>query len=198
MTLILDQVSVSEMDNNCYLLISGSQALLIDAAAEADNLLALAQKHGVNITHVLTTHRHSDHVRALNEVLKATSAVHIASYLDAPALPAPVDISLEHGDTFTFGEHEFSAIILRGHTPGGLAFAAEIDGETHLFVGDSLFPGGIGKTSNETEFSRLYRDVVERLFEVFPDETIVHPGHGAATTLGAERPHLDEWCERGW
>ncbi|AKK03016.1 MBL fold metallo-hydrolase [Corynebacterium epidermidicanis] len=198
MNLTLDHISVSDMDNNCYLLIAGPHALLIDAADSPDDLLRLAEQHNTTITHVLTTHRHSDHVRALPAVLEATGATHIASFLDAPALPAPVDIALNHGDTFTFAGHEFHAIILRGHTPGGLAFAATIDDRTHLFVGDSLFPGGVGKTGNENEFARLLRDVTERIFDVFPDDTIVHPGHGAPTTLGAERPHLDEWRERGW
>lgn len=192
------QCAVSDFDNNCYLLVSGSEALLIDAADDAPTLLKLAEDHGARITHVVTTHRHADHVRALSDVLSATGATHISSFLDSPALPAPVDLELDHGDTFTFAGHEFTAIILRGHTPGGLAFAATIDGETHLFVGDSLFPGGVGKTNNENEFRRLFTDVTERIFDVFPDDTIVHPGHGAATTLGAERPHLPEWAERGW
>ncbi|MEJ5928263.1 MBL fold metallo-hydrolase [Corynebacterium sp. H128] len=198
MNLILDTVSVSDMDNNCYLLVAGNEALLIDAADNAPALLALAEKHKARITHVVTTHRHSDHVRALPEVLAATDATHIASFLDSPALPAPADIELNHGDTFEFAGHTFSAIILRGHTPGGLAFAATIDGQTHLFVGDSLFPGGLGKTNNENEFCRLFKDVTERLFEVFPDTAIVHPGHGKPTTLGAERPSLLQWQERGW
>lgn len=198
MNLILDQISVSSMDNNCYLLVSGDHALLVDAADDAPALLRLAEKHNAQITHVLTTHRHADHTRALVDVIAATGAIHLASHLDTPALPAPVDIELNHGDTFSFGPYEFEAIILRGHTPGGLAFAATIDEQTHLFVGDSLFPGGVGKTNNENEFARLLGDVTERLFEAFSDETIVHPGHGAATTLGAERPHLEEWAERGW
>lgn len=198
MTLILDSISVSAMDNNCYLLVAGNEALLIDAADDAPALLKLAEKHGAHITHVLTTHRHSDHVRALPAVLEATGATHIASFLDSPALPAPVDLELHHGDAFTFAGYEFSAIILRGHTPGGLAFAATVDGATHLFVGDSLFPGGVGKTNNENEFRRLFTDVTERIFDVFPDDAIVRPGHGASTTLGAERPQLQEWAERGW
>ena len=88
--------------------------------------------------------------------------------------------------------------ILRGHTPGGLAISADIDGQQHLFVGDSLFPGGVGKTTNPEDFEQLITDVTERLFEVYPDDAIVHPGHGNDTTLGAERPHLDEWRARGW
>ncbi|MEJ5998782.1 MBL fold metallo-hydrolase [Corynebacterium sp. H130] len=198
MNLILDQISVSDFDNNCYLLVSGDEALLIDAADNAPALLELAASHNARITHVVTTHRHSDHVRALKEVLDKTGATHVSSFLDSPALPAPVDIELHHGDTLEFAGHSFPAIILRGHTPGGLALEVTIDGAIHLFVGDSLFPGGVGKTNNENEFGRLLSDVTERLFDVYPDDAIVHPGHGADTTLGAERPHLDEWAERGW
>ena len=69
---------------------------------------------------------------------------------------------------------------------------------TNIFVGDSLFPGGVGKTTSEGDFVRLYKDVTQRLFDVYPDEAIVRPGHGAPTTLGAERPHMDEWWERRW
>ena len=185
----LHKIAVSEMDNNCYLLCAGDEALLIDASADAPALLSLAADHGVKITSVLTTHRHWDHVRALKEVLDKTGAVHYSSFLDSPALPAPVDVELEH---------ELPVIILRGHTPGGAAITAEIDGVTNLFVGDSLFPGGVGKTTSEGDFVRLYKDVTQRLFDVYPDEAIVRPGHGAPTTLGAERPHMDEWWERRW
>ena len=88
--------------------------------------------------------------------------------------------------------------MLRGHTPGGVALGAEINGQQHLFVGDSLFPGGVGKTSSPEDFTQLLDDVISRIFEVYPDDAIVHPGHGASTTLGAERPHLDQWRARGW
>ena len=88
----LHKISVSEMDNQCYLLCAGNEALLIDASADAPALLSLAEDHGVTITAVLTTHRHWDHVRALEEVLDKTGATHYASFLDSPALPAPVDV----------------------------------------------------------------------------------------------------------
>ncbi|QGU04495.1 MBL fold metallo-hydrolase [Corynebacterium comes] len=194
----LHRISVSEMDNNCYLLVAGDEALLIDAAADAPAILALAQQAGAKITAVLTTHRHPDHHRALVEVLKETGATHYASFLDAPALPADVDVELNQGDTIEFAGHELPVTILRGHTPGGAALTAEIDGRTHLFVGDSIFPGGLGKTTSESDFVRLFKDVTERLFNRHDDETIVHPGHGVDTTLGAERPNLDEWWERRW
>lgn len=197
-SLKLDHISVSSMDNNCYLISSGEQGLLIDAAAEPDALLSLAESAGVRITDVLTTHRHWDHVGALEEVLERTGATHWASHLDAPALPVAPDVELNEGDTLSFAGHEFPVHILRGHTPGGAAIAAEIDGEINLFVGDSLFPGGVGKTHSEGDFVRLFNDVKQRLFDVYPDSAIVRPGHGEPTTLGAERPKLDEWWERRW
>lgn len=194
----LHQISVSESDNNCYLLAAGGEGLLIDAADDATALLKMAEDAGVKITMVLTTHRHPDHVRALPEVLEKTGATHLTSFLDSPALPAPVDVELDQGDIIEFAGHELPVSILRGHTPGGACVAAEIDGAVNLFVGDSLFPGGVGKTEAESDFVRLFTDVRERLFDVYPDEAIVHPGHGKSTTLGAERPHLEEWWVRRW
>lgn len=197
-SLKLDHVSVSSMDNNCYLISSGDQGLLIDAAAEPSTLLSMAESAAVRITDVLTTHRHWDHVGALEEVLDTTGATHWASHLDAPALPVAPDVELNDGDTLSFAGHDFPVHILRGHTPGGAAIAAEIDGEINLFVGDSLFPGGVGKTHSEGDFVRLFNDVKQKLFDVYPDSAIVRPGHGDSTTLGAERPKLDEWWERRW
>ncbi|OFL99667.1 Zn-dependent hydrolase [Corynebacterium sp. HMSC071F07] len=194
----LKSISVSEMDNNCYLICAGEEALLVDAADDAPALLNLAKENGVRISAVLTTHRHWDHVRATKEVIEATGATHYASFLDSPAMPAPVDVELKQGDTLTFAGHEFPAIILRGHTPGGVAIAVDIDGTTNLFVGDSLFPGGVGRTDSEGDFVRLYKDVNERIFDVYPDSAIVRPGHGKSTTLGEERPKLAEWWQRRW
>lgn len=198
MTLSLHQISVSEMDNNCYLIVSGDKGLLVDAASDPQALLALASDAGVTITDVLTTHRHQDHTRALVDVLEATGATHWAPFLDAPALPAKADHELKDGDTLEFDGHNFPVFILRGHTPGGAAIAVDIDGVTNLFVGDSLFPGGLGKTASEGDFVRLYKEVKEKLFDAYPDETLVRPGHGKPTTLGEERPHLDEWWQRRW
>lgn len=194
----LRQISVSDMDNNCYLLCDGGQGLLIDAASQASDLLALADNAGVEITGVLTTHRHYDHTRALVEVLEATGAKHYAPFLDAPAIPAPADVELRDGDTIEFAGHSLPVIILRGHTPGGACVVADIEGTPNLFVGDSLFPGGLGKTQSEGDFVRLFNDVKEKIFDVYPDEAIVRPGHGKPTTLGDERPYLDEWWDRRW
>lgn len=197
-TLALHSLSVSEMDNQCYFLVDGDQALLIDAADDAAKLLAFAEELGVTITAVLTTHRHWDHTRAVEEVLKKTGAKHYASHLDAPAIPGEIDVELHHGDVVESAGEEYPVIILRGHTPGGVALAAVIDGLPNLFVGDSLFPGGLGKTDSEGDFVRLFHDVNGRIFEQYPDETKVWPGHGNPTTLGEERGKLEEWWERRW
>ncbi|MBZ8177184.1 MBL fold metallo-hydrolase [Corynebacterium poyangense] len=196
--LTMKHISVSSMDNNCYLLCSGNEGLLIDAADDAPAIFAMAEEAGVTITGVVTTHRHHDHVRALSEVLDATGAQHWASFLDAPALPVAPDVELHHGDHVEWNGFSFPVAILRGHTPGGLAVITEIDGVHHIFIGDSLFPGGLGKTSSESDFVRLYKDVTERIFDIFDDRTVIHPGHGASTTLGEERPHLSVWWDRRW
>ncbi|MER0092517.1 MBL fold metallo-hydrolase [Corynebacterium sp. KPL2838] len=194
----LHQISVSEMDNNCYLLTAGDQGLLVDAADNAPAILDMAREAGVDITAVLTTHRHWDHVRALGEVLEATNAKHYASFIDSPAIPEDVDVELREGDSIEFAGMKLPIIILRGHTPGGVALVATVDGVTNLFVGDSVFPGGLGRTTSEGDFVRLYKDVTKRVFEEFPDNAIIRPGHGKPTTLGEERPKLGDWWERRW
>lgn len=203
---------VGPMDNGSYLISAEGDALLIDAAAKADRLLAVADDLDVRITDVLTTHRHHDHVGALPDVLSATGARHHASVQDAPGLPSAVDQTWgDHPDIDKPRNLEFSSdalnrlglqyVLLRGHTEGGLAVILSPtnaqDGRPHLFSGDSLFPGGVGKTDDAEAFNQLLDDVTARCF-VLPDETVIHPGHGDASRIGAERPHLAEWRERGW
>lgn len=186
------------MDNNCYLLISNNEALLIDAANNANDILALLDHLQVSLTTVITTHHHADHVQALPEVLASTQARHFASAGDAPFLPTPVDKVLHHGDQIMLGDTPLEIIILRGHTQEGVAVAGTIDGVTNIFTGDSLFPGGVGKTESPEDFQQLFSDVTSRIFEQYPDSTIIWPGHGRHTTLGEQRPYLHAWQERGW
>ena len=200
--LTIRKASVSSMDNNAYLLTcrsTGAQ-LMVDAADDAPRLLDLVQEGGGVLDVVVTTHQHWDHTRALSDVVAATGARTAAGAEDADGLPVPVDDRLSHGDTVVFGDVTLDVVALRGHTPGSLALAyRDPSGFTHLFTGDSLFPGGVGNTKNPGQsFDSLYRDVVERLFDVYDDDTWVYPGHGKATTLGVERPHLEEWRARGW
>src|SRR5690606_4430385 len=195
------KVSVSDMDNNAYLLTdaaTGTQ-LLVDAADSAPRLLRLVAERGDGrLSAVLTTHRHADHHRALAEVVAATGATVLAGAADAAARPVPVDVRLRHGDTVRVGEHVLDVVALRGHTPGSVALVVRTGARTLLLTGDSLFPGGVGKTTSPADFTSLLDDVEQRLFAVLPDETVVHPGHGDSTTLGAERPHLPAWRARGW
>jgi len=178
----LKRISVSDMDNNCYLLFCKGEGLLIDAADDAPRLLGLAAECGVRIS----------------EVLAATGAVHYASALDAPELPCGVDVELVDGDVIEFCGVELPVVVLRGHTAGGVCVVAELGGVPNLFVGDSLFPGGLGKTGSVADFELLFSDVSSRLFDRFSDDAVVWPGHGASTTLGAERGSLGSWWERKW
>jgi glyoxylase-like metal-dependent hydrolase (beta-lactamase superfamily II) len=199
--LTISKLAVSEMANNAYLLrcTATGEALLIDAAAEPEALLALVGDAPLRT--VVTTHGHWDHHRALPEVVAATGALTVAHPADAADLPAPVQRPVEHGDTVAVGEQVLEVVHLRGHTPGSIALVWRGAGDagTHVFTGDSLFPGGVGNTQQDpARFTSLIDDVEERLFGALPDDTWVYPGHGGDTTLGAERPSLPEWRERGW
>jgi glyoxylase-like metal-dependent hydrolase (beta-lactamase superfamily II) len=198
--LTLTKVAVNEdTDNNAYLLrcrTTGEQ-LLIDAAFEADRLLAAAGPDG--IATVVTTHRHEDHWAALAEVVEATGARSLAHAADAPALPV-VTATVADGDTVKVGVCALEVIHLLGHTPGSIALLhRDPDGSAHLFTGDSLFPGGVGNTDGDPgAFASLLTDVETKLFARLPDDTWFYPGHGRDSTLGAERPHLAAWRARGW
>jgi glyoxylase-like metal-dependent hydrolase (beta-lactamase superfamily II) len=199
---VIRKVSVSEMDNNCYLVTcrATGRQLMVDAADDAPRLLELVADGGEALETVVTTHRHRDHHRALADVVAATGAVTAAGREDAAELPVPVDEPLDHGDTVTVGDLSLDVVHLRGHTPGSVALVlTSSDGSVHAFTGDSLFPGGVGNTFGDASaFGSLLTDVEERLFAKLPDETWVYPGHGKDTTLGRERPSLPEWRERGW
>nr|WP_120492353.1 MBL fold metallo-hydrolase [Corynebacterium lactis] len=210
------KTSVGEMDNNVYLLVdrrAPEKSLLIDAANDAEHLKALIAATGATVTTIVTTHSHGDHIVALPALLESTGARHLTSELDAVDIPVPADALYGDGGTIEFGAGiALRTFLLRGHTKGGLCLdlsAAEAGADSatsladdspshHLFVGDSLFPGGVGGTNNDADFQRLLGDVVKRVFEVYPGDAVVHPGHGKDTTVGAERPHVDQWRERGW
>lgn len=196
--LVLSKVAVGPYENNCYLLRcrrTGAQ-LLVDAADDPDVLAALVGADGLES--IVTTHRHGDHWQALPEMVRLTRATTVAHPADAPELPVETDLLVEHGDTVRVGDVVLEVIHLRGHTPGGIALLYDDPtGPPHVITGDSLFPGGVGKTTAET-FEQLFDDVRTRLFDRLPDETWVYPGHGRDTTIGAERPHLAEWRDRGW
>ncbi|WP_083837325.1 MBL fold metallo-hydrolase [Gordonia effusa] len=200
-------LSVGPMDNNVYIVTcreTGDQ-LLIDAANDAEHIENLLAGLPGQLRSIFTTHQHPDHVQALEAINTAHPGVPTAAGRhDAAALPVAPDVLVDDGDTITVGNLTLNAIHLVGHTPGSIALAfADTDADhsqprTHLFTGDCLFPGGVGKTWRPEDFVTLYRDVTTKIFDRYPDDTEVYPGHGAGTTLGAERGSLDEWRQRGW
>ena len=197
------KVSVGPMDNNAYLVTCSQtgETLLIDAANDPAILLELIERYAPKLSLIVTSHQHQDHWIALQEVVGSTGAPPAAHRLDAGPLPVTPDQLLAGGDTVTIGALNFDVIHLRGHTPGSVALALSgpaTDDRVHLFTGDCLFPGGVGKTWKEGDFEQLLGDVNSRVFDVFSDQTVVYPGHGDDTTLGTERPSLGEWRERGW
>ena len=199
--LTIAKLAVGPMDNNAYLLrcTQTDEGLLIDAANEAPRLRELVAFEGPPVSAILTTHRHRDHWEALAETAEFAGAAVYAGDADADELPVAVDERLAHGDTVTVGDVSLEIIHLRGHTPGSVAVLyLDPEGTPHLFTGDSLFPGGIGRTWSPEDFAQLIDDVEQRVFATLPDETWFYPGHGKDSTLGAERPHLAEWRERGW
>ena len=207
-SLTITKVAVDDtMSNNCYLLTcrdTGAQ-VLIDAADRADVLLPLIGDAG--LTHVITTHQHWDHHRALADVVEATGAETVAGIPDADAITSqtgvPIALEVKQGDTVPVGSCTLEVIPIAGHTPGSIALlyddSASEGGHPHLFTGDSLFPGGVGNTfGDDAAFAQLIDEVETKLFQRLPDDTWFYPGHGNDSTLGVERPNLAEWRSRGW
>jgi glyoxylase-like metal-dependent hydrolase (beta-lactamase superfamily II) len=202
--LTITKVAVDEqMSNNCYLLrcnATGEQ-LLIDAADDAATLLGLV--HERRLSTVVTTHQHWDHHRALAAVVDSTGAETVAGEPDAVAITeqtsVPIGRTVGDGDAVRVGDCELEVIRVTGHTPGSICLVyRDPEGTPHLWSGDSLFPGGVGNTFGDAEaFQTLIDDVEQKIFGVLPDDTWFYPGHGNDSTLGAERPHLAEWCDRG-
>jgi len=191
---------VGPHDNNAYLLADGDDLVLVDAAQDAAALLAWIG--GRRLSTIVTTHRHPDHIAALPEVARATGAALVTGEPDADAIAAATGLDLTglwDGDTVRVGATTLAVLGLVGHTPGGIALAhVPAHGPVTVITGDSLFPGGVGKTHTPEQFDSLLGAVTAKLFDRFADDTVILPGHGRPTTLGAERPHLAEWRARGW
>ena len=195
----ITKLAVGPMANNVYLLrcTLTDERLVIDAADEAERVLEVLD--GAPVKRIVTTHRHPDHWGALEALRAVTGAETIAGERDAEGIEVVTDVLVATGARVRVGSCELEVVELVGHTPGSIALAYDDpDGIVHLFTGDSLFPGGVGKTSSEEDFTSLIDDVETKLFGRFPDDTHVYPGHGNDTTLGAERPSLPEWRSRGW
>jgi len=190
------KVVVGPYDNNVFVVRcrQSGDAVLIDAANEHERLLELCSRLGVR--RVLETHGHHDHIQAVPAIRDAGFDVAVTE-LDAPMLAdVGYDSFIAHDDVIEVGRLRLHAIHNPGHTPGSISF--RVEGTPLLFTGDTLFPGGPGATKFPGGSFETIIDSIDNLLFVFPPETIVLPGHGLDTTIGTERPHLQEWVARGW
>jgi len=187
---------VGPYDNNVFVLRcrETGESVLIDAANEHEKLLELCT--ALDVRRVLETHGHFDHIQAVPAMREAGLKVAISS-ADAPMLKkVGYDVFLDDAEVIEVGKLRLHAIHNPGHTPGSISFL--IEGAPVLFSGDTLFPGGPGNTKPaDADFDTIIRSIDNRLFTL-PAHTVVMPGHGVDTTIGNERPHLQEWVDRGW
>jgi glyoxylase-like metal-dependent hydrolase (beta-lactamase superfamily II) len=189
------KVVVGPMDNNVFVLRCRhtGDAVLIDAANEHDRLLDLAR--GLGVRRVLETHGHWDHIQAVPQLRDAGYSVAVTA--DDASMLDSYDETLDHDELIAVGDLRLRTIHTPGHTPGSMCFVVE--GKPLLFSGDTLFPGGPGNTSFEGgDFPTIITSIEDLLFAPLSKDTLVLPGHGDDTTIGAERPHLQEWIDRGW
>jgi glyoxylase-like metal-dependent hydrolase (beta-lactamase superfamily II) len=190
--LIVRKIRVGDMENNVYVLEDPAthEALLVDASFDPDAILAATD--GAKIVGIVQTHGHYDHVQAL-AALKERLGVPVYAH-EGEDYPVPIDQPLRHGQKISFGRKEVKVLHTPGHTPGGVCLLVG----KHLISGDTLFPGGPGNTWKDAAAFRTIISSIEQDLFVLPDDTRVYPGHGDDTTIGAERPHLQEWIGRGW
>ena len=187
---------VGSYDNNVFIIRCrhSGEAVLIDAANEHERLLELSQALGVR--RILETHGHFDHIGAVTEMREAGYEVSVLS-ADAPMLAdVGYDVLLDGVEMIEFGQLRLRPIPTPGHTPGSVSF--HLEGTPLLFTGDTLFPGGPGATHFDGGSFETIITSIDQLLMPFPTDTVVLPGHGLDTTIGTERPHLNEWIERGW
>lgn len=188
----ITKLPVGPYDNNVYVVASAGQAVLVDAAAEPERILAACD--GLTVHAVLVTHGHLDHIGALDELTRTLGVPWRMHPADVDIAGRSPDLTFADGDEVPVGDVVIRVLHTPGHTPGSVSFRVE----PVVFSGDTLFPGGPGATRWEySSFDGILTSIETKLFP-FPDDTVVHPGHGADTTIGAERPHLEEWRARRW
>ncbi len=194
----IHRLVVGPLDNNVWIVrcTETGAAVLIDAANEHGRLLEMCRVLGVD--RVVETHGHWDHIQAVPHLRAAGISVAVEAN-DATLLPS-YDQILHDESVVDLGRLRMRTLHTPGHTPGSMCFALDRgDDPPFLFTGDTLFPGGPGNTALPGgDFATIIRSIDERIFAAFADTTLILPGHGDTTVLAKERPHLEEWVERGW
>ncbi len=187
-----------DVDNNVWLVGDDAEVLVIDAAHDAEAILAAIA--GRSVVAIVATHGHNDHINAGAALADATGAP-ILLHPDDGELWGQVhpdrrwDRDLHDDDVLAAGGHELRVLHTPGHTPGGVCLADERAGV--VFSADTLFKGGPGATGRSfSSFPTIIESIRTKLLPL-PADTIVHTGHGDSTTIGDEAPHLEEWIARG-
>lgn len=181
------------LDNNVYLIrcTTTESSLIIDAASDVDAIVSMAE--GTTVVAVATTHGHWDHHGAIPDVTERLDVPFMLHLDDAEVAGKTPDVPLTEGP-LQIGDITATVVHTPGHTPGSCCIV--LDGV--VITGDTLFPGGPGATRFEhSSFDAIIESIESRLFSL-PDDTVVLPGHGAATTIRTELPQLPTWIERGW
>jgi glyoxylase-like metal-dependent hydrolase (beta-lactamase superfamily II) len=182
-------------ENNIFIVsdAESGEAYVLDGGFEPETIARTVA--GLSVKAILVTHGHRDHHENVGTLAQLLGKPPVAIGIDdAAQLSVEPDMLVVDQQSLAFGGLALSAIHTPGHTPGSTCFLIR----RHLFTGDTLFPGGPGNTQKDpVRFERIIASIRDRLFSL-PDETVIYPGHGRDTTIGAERPHLEEWIARGW
>jgi hydroxyacylglutathione hydrolase len=182
----IDKLSLGPYGTNCYILScrQTGESVLVDAPAEAEKILEHLK--GLDPKYIIITHNHMDHLEAFGE-LKASLGVPVAVHpQDAGKLPSQPEVLLKDGDSISFGKVELKVLHTPGHTPGSICL---LTGK-YLISGDTIFPGGPGKTGSPADLRQIIESLTEKIF-VLPEDTQIYPGHGDSTLLGKEKAAFD-------
>jgi glyoxylase-like metal-dependent hydrolase (beta-lactamase superfamily II) len=191
-----DRIQISRLElgpfgTNSYILIcqETNESVVVDAPGEAGMVVEILKK--TQPQYILMTHDHFDHIGGLVELRSALEVPVAAHPADANDLPLEPDLLLNDGDEILIGANKLRVLHTPGHTPGSLCFFTD----KYLAAGDTLFPGGPGKTQSPDDFHQIIKSITEKLFEL-PEETQVYPGHGEATTIQEAKQQYEIFSTR--
>ncbi|MEE9399014.1 MAG: MBL fold metallo-hydrolase [Dehalococcoidales bacterium] len=194
----IEKLELGSFGTNAYILTcqQTTDSVLVDAPAEASRIIDKLK--GTNSRYILLSHNHMDHTGALGELRSQLGIPLAAHAADSGILTPPPELTLNDGDTVSFGNIKLEVMHTPGHTPGSLCFRTG----KYLISGDTIFPGGPGKTGSPSNFAQILESITSRIFTL-DDDTQVYPGHGETTVLKkakdefalfSSRPHHPDLC----